>query len=306
MKKLNISGIVILAVILLVSVSCAQSPDLSAPDRFPPHMVEINGLPSQEVYLSGEQVEIEFSFSNLYDEPVVLNYPPEAWVLHPDFPGRSEDWIVRSYPSGTEQLVIGTGETATYKFTWDQKDDIGRTVVPGYYYVRVVETPKSVLGKKGMPLASDFEVFLQYSQGAMEKTIEVNKSQTVSGVPLPRDGVDLLTDLTVTLKRVELSEKRAQFYALATLPEYTWNSPTDYYPMNWTLADAEYTFNGITKDAGVADEKASKDGIWLMWGYVNPRDQVPKDAKELTFRILVSFDHPQEWYGPWEFKIPLE
>ncbi len=91
-----------------------------------------------------------------------------------------------------------------------------------------------------------------------------------------------------------------------TLPEYTWKSPHDYYPMHWMLADAEYIFDGISKDAGCADEEASAEGIRLWWGYVNPRDQVPRDARELTFRVLIRFDEPKKWYGPWEFTVPLE
>jgi len=39
---------------------------------------------------------------------------------------------------------------------------------------------------------------------------------------------------------------------------------------------------------------------------VNPRDQVPRDARELTFRVLIRFDEPKKWYGPWEFTVPLE
>jgi hypothetical protein len=36
-------------------------------------------------------------------------------------------------------------------------------------------------------------------------------------------------------------------------------------------------------------------------------DPVPSDAKELVFRIRMSFnDKPEESLGPWEFKIPLE
>jgi len=281
-------------------------PSLSPPDRFPPHMLEVSGTPSQAEYLPRQPVEVEFSLHNVYSEPVVISNPPAIWVLHHDLPGSTEDWIIRSYAGGTEQLTIKPGETITHEFVWDQKDDEGKLVTSGHYHIQLAERPQAISGKEGMRLGQEFEVFIQYEQGAMKKTIDLNQSQTVSGVPLPPEGSGLLTDLTITLQRLELSEQSARFYALATLPEYTYNSPYDYYPMHWMLADAEYLFDGISKDAGCADVEASAEGIRLWWGYVNPRDQVPRDAKELTFRVMIRFDEPKKWYGPWEFKVSLE
>ena len=286
-------------------------PNLSDPDRFPPDMLEMEWEASQSEYLPGEPVEIAISLTNVYDEPIVLNFPPEVLVLHYDMPGNTEDWTIRSYPSGTEQSIIEKGQAVTYQFVWDQKDDDGEQVTPGHYSIVVYERPESQAGKEGMRPGGEFEVFIQYEQGAMEKTIEVNQPQTVSGMPMQRDDTKLLSDLTITLKRVELSAKRAQFYALATFPEYTYNGPHDYFPFHWiSCADAEYSFDGVAKDAGCADQRADEEGIWLMWGYVNPRDQLPKDAKELAFKILIRLDdwhdETRVWYGPWEFKIPLE
>jgi len=280
--------------------------NLSDPDSFPPDMLEVEWEASQPEFLSGEPVEIAISLTNVYDEPIVLNFPPEVLVLHHDMPGNTEDWTIRSYPSGTEQSIIEKGQAVTYQFVWDQKGDDGEQVTPGHYFIVVYERPVSQSGREGMSLGQEFEVFIQYKQGAMKKTIELNQSQTVSRVPLPSEDAARFTDLTVTLKRVELSEKRTQFLALATLPEYTWKSPYEHYPMYWMTADAEYVFDGTSKDAGCADEEASSEGIWLMWGYVNPRDQVPEDARELTFRVMIRFDEPKKWYGPWEFKVPLE
>jgi len=282
---------------------------LGHPDRFPPSMLEINATPSQAEYKPGQQVELDFTFHNVYSEPVILSNPPETLVLHHDMPGNTKDWIVRSYPGGAGQLIMDEGQTVTYQFVWDQKDDDGKEVAPGHYHIRVYERPVSQSGKEGMNLGQEFEVFIQYEQGAMIKTVEVNQSQTVSGLPLPQEDTEILTELTVTLKQVELSEECAKFYALATMPGYTYNSPHDYSAMHWIrCADAEYTFSNITKDAGCADQRADEEGVWLMWGYVNPRDQIPKDAKELTFRIFLSFDNrpSKELYGPWEFKVPLE
>ena len=280
---------------------------LGRPDRFPPTMLEITAVPSRAEYKPGQPVELDFTFHNVYSEPVILSNPPEILVLHHDLPGNTDDWIVRSYPAGAGEMIINEGETVTYEFIWDQKDDSSKPVTPGYYHIMVAERPRAQSGKEGMRPGGESEVFIQYEQGAMIKTIELNQSKTVSSLPLPREDGEILTELTLTLKRVELSEKGAKFYSLASLPGYEPSGTLDY--TSWiSCADAEYTFDGIIKDAGCADEEMAADGIRLWWGYINTRDQVPKDAKELTFRIFMSFDNrpSKELYGPWEFKIPLE
>mgnify|MGYP001090198506 CR=1 FL=1 len=125
------------------------------------------------------------------------------------------------------------------------------------------------------------EVLLQYPQGAMEKTIEVNQSQIVNGV-------------TITLERVELSWKEAKFYAFATPPGYS---------LRQGPAWAQYTADGITKDAGPSGVGFQEDGMRLSWGTDRFwSDPVPSDAKELTFTINEFGD----WQGPWEFQVPLE
>ncbi|MBI2853107.1 MAG: hypothetical protein HYX84_08460 [Chloroflexi bacterium] len=280
---------------------------LGRPDRFPPEMLEVSAVPSRAEYTPGQPVELDFTLRNVYSEPVILSSPPEVWVLRHDLPGNMNDWIIRSYAPGSGEIAIGQGETSTYKFTWDQKDDAGNQVAPGYYYVLFAERPESQSGKESRRSWGEVEVLIQYEQGAMKKTIDLNLSQTVSGLPSPLEGVAASTGLTLTLKRVELSEKGAKFYAVATLPGYQPAGPLDY--TNWiSCADAEYSFSGITKDAGCAHEGQAAEGIRLWWGYVNPVDQVAGDARELVFKVYMNLDgHPrQELFGPWEFRIPLE
>ena len=86
---------------------------LGHPDRFSPNMLEINATPSQAEYKPGQQVKLDFTFHNVYSEPVILSSPPETLVLHHDMPGNTEDWTIRSYLGGTGQLIIDEGQTVT-------------------------------------------------------------------------------------------------------------------------------------------------------------------------------------------------
>ena len=128
----------------------------------------------------------------------------------------------------------------------------------------------------------------------MEKTIELNQSQTVNGV-------------TVTLERVELTAEGSTFHVFFIPPGYTATTTgPGLPPMPPTMsvrAIAEYTIGGITKCAGTAGFNTKGDGIKLVWvGGAGKLDPVPSDAKELTFTITQLND----WKGPWEFRIPLD
>ena len=129
---------------------------------------------------------------------------------------------------------------------------------------------------------------IQYLQGAMEKTIEMNESQTVDGI-------------TVTLERVELTSAR--------MAVYVFNAPLGYsFPSGQPLpapsmmfhAEAEYSVDGgAFKKAGSSGIRPLENGMLHIWDNLDP---VPVDGKELTFRITKLGD----WEGPWEFRIPLD
>lgn len=132
----------------------------------------------------------------------------------------------------------------------------------------------------------------------MEKTIELNQSQTVKGI-------------TVTLERIELSSSGMMVYAFGTLSGYT--VPPGITSTTYAIMQvfAEYSIDGsVVKQAGSAGMQFLEKGTRLIWsGHIDP---VPNDAKELVFRvsrIILSFapDRPDEpVVGPWEFRIPLE
>ena len=300
MIKETIIGLLAL-VLLLVPAACDKSteapvtePELSPP---PQHPLNVEATPSQAAYLPGELVEIEFSFTNAISELITVSpFPPEIRIMPP-----IPDKVIRLFQAGTDHLELKSGETATYGLTWDQRDNGGQQVSPGWYYFDVEEitiTKATEPRRAGMSTGTVAKILIQFPQGAMEKTIEVNQSQTVNG-------------LTITLERVELSLTEVKFYASTIPPDYSppeiqgSDTPPDKLPYLGPMypVHATYTFDGITKDAGWAGLGAQDDGIRLNWAhpYV-PLDPIPSDARELIFAITRFGD----WEGPWEFTVSLD
>ena len=247
------------------------------------------------VFLPGEEVKIEFRFSNASSEPItVAPFPPGIEIVRPK---TDEDGVVRSFAKGSGQLDMSPVETVEYTLVWDQKDDNGKQVVPGWYYVDVkgiTVTKATAPTRTGVSFGSIAKLLIQFPQGAMEKIIEVNQSQTVN-------------DLTITLERVGLSATGVRFYAFTIPPGYSppeiqgSDTPPHKLPYLGPMypVRATYTVDGITKNAGWAGLGAQGDGIRLSWDEIDP---LPSGARELTFTIT-SFG---DLSGPWEFFIPLE
>ena len=244
------------------------------------------------VFLPGEEVKVEFRFSNASSEPItVVPFPPEIEIVRPR---TDEDGVVRSFAEGSGQLDISPVETVEYTLVWDQQDDNGEQVVPGWYYVDVkgITVSKATAPTRtGVSFGSIAKLLIQFPQGAMEKVIEVNQSQTVN-------------DLTITLERVELSATGATFYAFTIPSDYSLPQPEGPpLPPPMVPVHAQYTVDGVTKDAGYSSVGAQGSGIRLVWGYHEAcLDPVPSDARELTFTITRFGDLS----GPCEFSIPLE
>jgi hypothetical protein len=135
------------------------------------------------------------------------------------------------------------------------------------------------------------KLLIQFPQGAMEKVIELNQTQTAGG-------------LSITLERVELHDHGVIFSAFITPPNYSPPQSSKTHPLKGLVpALAEYTVDGVTIQAKYSELLALEDGIRMIWGqgesYLEP---VPSDATELVIRII-SFG---EWQGPWEFVISLQ
>ena len=127
-------------------------------------------------------------------------------------------------------------------------------------------------------------------QGVIEKIIELNQTQIVSGI-------------SITLEQVKLRSDGIAFSAFTTPPGYSPPQDSLSYPLKeMNPALAEYAVNGTTIYARYSTLTYQDDGIELTWGYSEPYlDPVPSDATELVFTII-SFG---EWQGPWEFYVSL-
>jgi len=267
------------------------------------YSVQIDFVPSQTVYMPGDEVEIEVRLTNKSVEPVTItDMPPKLSMVLPE-PGEDNVKVIYTFNAGDEERELAVGETAIYTLTWDQRDENGNQSPPSWYFGEfeyTVRTPPEIVKGGGRE-----RLFLiQYPQGAMEKIIDLNQSQTATGLPLEVENEIIPIDFVMTLKRVELTQEGVGFFVLLTSPEYPLPGEEDVW---WRLAldeHAEYVFDGTIKDARGANTRYTDDGIELRWGREGSyRDPVPADAGELTFIITRLGD---DWEGPWEFKIPLE
>jgi hypothetical protein len=229
----------------------------------------------------GETAEINLSFTNMASETRTISpFPPEISIIElPDL--QPPDKVIRAFPAGEDELELQAGESTSYSVNWDQKDDSGKQVPPGWYSVEVtLATSRS----------SACRVLVLPPEGVMEKTIEVNQSETVNGI-------------TITLDRVELTATGIKVYAFNTPPDYSLPQGPELPPPQFMIlhAFAEYGFDGgVMKQTFPSGIRFLENGMMHTWEeYLDP---APKNAKELTFRITELGDYE----GPWEFKIPLE
>ncbi len=277
-------------------------PDLSDPDRFgptptpdpapatvpalapapapgPSPTVVFERVPDV-ISLYGETAEINLSFTNEASETRRISpFPPEIKIIElPDV--KPPGIVVRAFPVGNDELELQPGESESYLVNWNQKDDRGKQVLPGWYSVEVTLSTSR---------GSAARVLVLPSEGVMEKTIEVNQSRTVNGI-------------TITLERVELTATGMKVYAFNTPPDYNLPQGPMLAPPQFMLnAFAEYSIDGgAVKQTFPSGIRFLENGMRHTWGeYLDP---VPKTARELTFRIPKLGD----WEGPWEFTVPLE
>jgi hypothetical protein len=265
--------------------------------------VTFNRLPDI-VSSYGEDVKIGLSFSNQAPEARVMSpFPPEINIIK--LPNVTPpDIVIRTYPASGNQVEIPPGGTASYTLDWDQKDDSGQQVAPGWYGVEV-----TVASRK----ASDFtdrvrgvaaRVLVLPPGGVMQKTIEVNESQTATGLPFNTGRQEELINLTITLQRVEMTADSVGFTVFVTSPAYVPPQGPGLPDPLWMLgAYATYTVDGAVHDAAVAAMNPGENGLTLRWGYGPDKiDPIPAGARKLTFTITKIRD----WQGPWTFEVPLQ
>ena len=254
----------------------------------PPALLAVEVVPSKMVASPpGEGTKIELVFENISSASItVAPFPPAIQVENP----RTGE-PVRSFPEGDERLELAPSARFDYTLVWDQEDNDGEPMAPGWYSVYAGAV---VLYQDTEPTEIHQSLFLthlliQFPQGAMEKVIELNQTQTAN-------------DLSITLQRVELHAERVVFSAFLTPADYSLPQESEGLKPKWIFpASAQYTVAGVVKDAGGTEIQYLDDGIRLTWGQYQPYlDPVPSDARELVFII------GSDWPEPWEFSIPLQ
>jgi len=307
MKTLNVAktcGIVgtilTFLFVLVLTASCNSGTDSVPEPRYDPgrtippaRLIFSWGLPDEAYYLPGETVEVKLLFKNVSSNNVTLEYLPEIRVAKHLSGGQA----LYSWTGRELMTELKPDETTTIDFTWDQKDTNGEQVPPGWYYITYKDP--NVTSETVWKTGNVAMVLIRYSQGAIEKTIEVNESQTVK-------------DITITLERIVLTAEEMVIYGRGTpayIPPTSKNSQMGGF--------AEYSIDGgeviplgrgrLWKEETVWKEDRSE----FHWGGRRPGvlDPVPNGAKELVFRIknVIMTHVPDEIVeGPWEFKIPLE
>lgn len=293
------------------------------PGRQNVYSVQIGLVPSKPVYIQGENVVMDVVLTNTsrgdVESVIVSPLPPEVNLvtagvfLGPAMPpgvtapGREPGKPSKTFSAGTGERKLAVGENVTYRLTWDQKDENGNQVSPGWYFYESNFNFRQESSQTGSGTGIRNRAFLiQYPQGALRKTIVVNQARTVTGLPLMVNGETKPVDVTITLERVELDENGATFYATMNSPD----NPLAGYSNEWQgriPMSSQYIIDGVVKDARAPSSQFLDSGITFRWGASpddpNYLDPVPSDAKQLTFVIP---EIGNDWEGHWEFKIPLK
>ena len=240
--------------------------------------IEVMATTDRESYLPGEDIAIEFSFKNNTHEPYeIASFPPEIEIL-----GKGpHDEVVRSFPAGNLFQLLDSGEVVRYELTWNQLDSLGEQVDYGYYQFMIPEFPPKLNGFYILP-----------PEGAIDKRVRIEESQTVNGV-------------TCIWEQVMLRPGGVNFYVIIVPPDYDYEALTQHDPERPpelpSLPVAEYRVNdNPTIDAGLPTIiDPIKEGIRYVWYTPVP---LANGSKELSFTVT----RFGELEGPWEFSIPLE
>ncbi|MFH0769017.1 MAG: hypothetical protein V1932_05575 [Chloroflexota bacterium] len=331
MKKLLIL-LVTLVVCASTIIGCAQTtPTPTAPaTKQAPHApripIDVTGTTSKSYYLSGEYIDIKISFKgdpgNMTKEPFEINpFPPAITVkLRGPHSPSQDDESVRSFPAGTATRRLEPGEVVNYDLTWNQRNDQGQPVHYGYYYLSLGPIAYGETGRIGPFSLSWFPILP--AEGVLEKTIEVNQSQTVNGITIKLERVELsnlgmnVSVFTIPPNPTERApttpegapvglsttetEPSTSGEVVTTLPKGPLSKGPSVLPLNMSIT-AEYRLDGGAVQEAWSNRSLGRleNGVECIWKNL---DLVPKNTKLLTFTIT----EINGWEGPWEFKIPLE
>lgn len=225
--------------------------------------------------------------TNLSSGTITIDPFPPASQIKPV----GQDEVVYLSVAGTRTRDIGPDYPFSWYHTkgfWDQKDNKGEQVAPGWYELsyEYVIIEQNTSKRYTANLTARFQIV--HPDSAMNKDLDVNQSVTAEGI-------------TVTLERLELNAVNVTVYTFTTPPGYS--LPEEHPPYQYESflinSEAEYSVDGgITRQPVDIGGQFTESGARLIWDI----DPIPVNAKELTFTITQLGD----WEGRWEFKIPLE
>jgi len=198
-----------------------------------------------------------------------------------------QDEAVYSSPAGARTYDLQTPFLPN-KDSWDQKDNNGQQVVPGWYEIgyEYVIIDRSTGKRYTANPTARFEIVNPNS--AMNKNLDVHQSVTAEGSE-------------VTLESIEMNAVETMVYTFTAPQGYRLPKEHLSGEINSLLTNstAEYSVDGgvieqVKSNRGKADAK----GITLIWDSLDP---MPVDAREITFTVTQLGDLK----GRWEFKIQL-
>lgn len=250
------------------------------PEDVIPHKVKTD----QPSYLPGETVRLTLEFENDHSKRVTLSpFPPKIEILH-GITGR----VVELFPAGTQEVELEPGDTISHTYKWNQLDESGEQVTPGSYSVMLGDV--SISDGRGYGFGGfRGKVFIRYPQGAINKTVEVNESQTVG--------------VTETLQRIEMSSYNTQIYVISHVKVEAPDVPEGMPAPPPTPPDSLRSPAYMEVDGEELEVEPCGFGYaGKRWSVEYVAEPVPSDAENLTFVVT----EMGMQVCPWQFNVSFE
>lgn len=171
--------------ILLPMVGCRPEPP---PDHPPPPPVDVlvDIILHQVTHDRGDETVVGVTFRNISQtDKRIQPFPPAIRI--------EAEWgqDVRLFPAGARELLLGPGEEYTLSMSWDQTDDMGKPVPPGYYY--------RFWTRVGHVTAQSPSFLIMPPRTITEIRLDIKKTTTVHG-------------FAVTVEKLDIGEAGVTFY----------------------------------------------------------------------------------------------
>jgi hypothetical protein len=245
----------------------------------------------------GEPAAVDITIENLVNRPLTVRpFPPGVKATD------SCRSVAKTIPYGSGDRVILPGETLIYTLEWDMKDDTGAPLTPGRYRIELfweeerppfdytAGPPLPIPTRTGDIIIPEWYVgpiVISFPEGALEGVIEVNRTVTVSGLP-------------VTLERLEFTKESVLASFLYPMPDGTLppGIPTSIPPPPPDTGLGLFFIDRGMECPFPTMPVTPSGGLWRIQGDLPP---ISKDARNLT--LVVPELAGQK--GPWIFEISL-